>query len=483
MPGLTTLHTIPSEILDHTLIFCRPQDVSRFSQTCKKYLDLVYNGDQFLWRGLFLSIWDDPRRAWNPRKMVNSDPLKITQEYNWKDSLIYRFKTLQVIHSTEEDWSLTDALETLLLILSESLPYEDEVGPSLNNISYNIIWLEKIIPDSPFLTSHTLDTSQRQLRAQLRMYLGLSFQLDSHSSSSSSPSTASSPNPRRSARLNSRWTRTSIRSESRCFVYDLRNYVSKTLWGPYRINVEGQLVVNWEHIEHIANVIQFNMKEINAPWNLLCPIYSLELTRPFSAPRAENRIEIDPSEFVVDDWAGIEGTWARFISFMDYRELFAFNFVQFGSHPTRQPSFFDDHQIEEAARLIEMQVKIISDPLDTSVPFAPSIPSLGEEDPNYPPIRFKGTARGTGGVQTNNAEVRGSVYRYKNGLIRYFIVTYYDGVGQWRTAFSAEGVQLGGIQSAMGIAGIWTGADHDDGDPAGPFMMWKVSKPVLGSSS
>ena len=63
--------------------------------------------------------------------------------------------------------------------------------------------------------------------------------------------------------------------------------------------------------------------------------------------------------------------------------------------------------------------------------------------------------------------------------------------------YSAEGVQIGHVCSAAGVAGIWTGAHHDQGtycqrlplvydslgcahivvhadDPAGPFWMMKV---------
>jgi hypothetical protein len=56
---------------------------------------------------------------------------------------------------------------------------------------------------------------------------------------------------------------------------------------------------------------------------------------------------------------------------------------------------------------------------------------------------------------------------------------------------SSNGIQLGGVRSASGVIGTWTGASHDEGalprvliisaeahcpaeDPAGPFWMWKV---------
>lgn len=45
-----------------------------------------------------------------------------------------------------------------------------------------------------------------------------------------------------------------------------------------------------------------------------------------------------------------------------------------------------------------------------------------------------------------------------------------DGEGEWAT----EGVQLGGRGSAMGVIGMWTGAEHERSDPLGPFWAWKV---------
>jgi hypothetical protein len=38
-----------------------------------------------------------------------------------------------------------------------------------------------------------------------------------------------------------------------------------------------------------------------------------------------------------------------------------------------------------------------------------------------------------------------------------------DGQGQW----ASEGVQLGGRGSAMGVIGMWTGAEHEPSDPLG----------------
>jgi hypothetical protein len=38
-----------------------------------------------------------------------------------------------------------------------------------------------------------------------------------------------------------------------------------------------------------------------------------------------------------------------------------------------------------------------------------------------------------------------------------------EGTAEWST----EGVQIGDVKSAMGVLGLWTGAQHDPMDPIG----------------
>ncbi|KAI0247378.1 hypothetical protein BJV78DRAFT_1133446, partial [Lactifluus subvellereus] len=63
------------------------------------------------------------------------------------------------------------------------------------------------------------------------------------------------------------------------------------------------------------------------------------------------------------------------------------------------------------------------------------------------------------------ARVRGTVEMAASGDVRWTLVSFReDGVGEW----ASEGVQLGGRGSAMGVIGMWTGADHERRDPLGP---------------
>ncbi|KAI9448948.1 hypothetical protein F5148DRAFT_1249066 [Russula earlei] len=62
------------------------------------------------------------------------------------------------------------------------------------------------------------------------------------------------------------------------------------------------------------------------------------------------------------------------------------------------------------------------------------------------------------------ARVRGTVEMVSSGDIRWTLISFReDGQGQW----SSEGVQLGGLGSAMGVIGMWTGAEHELSDPLG----------------
>lgn len=139
-----------------------------------------------------------------------------------------------------------------------------------------------------------------------------------------------------------------LRKTSRCFVYDMRRYQPATLWGPYRVvyptattdevgpvadtdadgdaegdsdsdsNVEerGVLVVNWEHVEHILNVVGLKLREVahTCLGFYKKPLFKLEALRAYSAVDALESAGREPH-----DWAGVTGKWRRFVCFMDYR--------------------------------------------------------------------------------------------------------------------------------------------------------------------
>ena len=68
-------------------------------------------------------------------------------------------------------------------------------------------------------------------------------------------------------------------------------------------------------IEAIIKVIQANLKDLIGLWTDTRPPVTLDAIRAYSAPGSQNRKDYD--------WAGVEGTWRRYVCFMDYRYVSA----------------------------------------------------------------------------------------------------------------------------------------------------------------
>ncbi|KAK0465239.1 uncharacterized protein EV420DRAFT_1637389 [Desarmillaria tabescens] len=239
------------------------------------------------------------------------------------------------------------------------------------------------------------------------------------------------------------------RTESRCFAYDLRNYKMANNWGPYF--EDGS--VNWLHVQHLMTIIWANLADLPERWKNVRPPVGLEATRAFSAPAIASQ----------QDWAGVEGTWRRYVCFMDYRDLFSFNFSNVFRGPRNKAYFTENLRFREATRLLEVKLKVVArDKLKFSnMDNGPTV-----HNPLYPPLYFHGVSRGVDG---NKSDIEGMVEMGDDGVCEK--VSIYDGTTQW----SSEGVQIGSVASAVGVIGAWTTTIHDQGDPVGPFWLWKVS--------
>ncbi|KAF9817460.1 hypothetical protein IEO21_03417 [Rhodonia placenta] len=418
--------SLPPELVERILLFCHPCDVAKFTETCKAAYSLVYKAeDQYLWRELFLAWpFDDLRKA--PQPLLARKPVT---EHDWRTALQRRVEAGDLILRKDvfSGPQLLRALEALVSVVETALPLSDSPD---SDESANLQWLETLLHHIAFDAAALVPT-ERQLYARLMTYHALSYESDVRS-------------PILRKRLNER------RRQSRCFVYDLRKYREETLWGPYRRNEKGELVADWEHVQHVVNVVALKLCELpGMALRLYCkPRSGPAATQAFSAPFAHDR---EPH-----DWAGVAGTWRRFVCFMDYRHTCP----QYPMNAPRRPEFFDD-DYQEAIRPVELHLKVL-DP-------APAEPAsvTGVVNPAYPPLFFKGFSRGAHG---SDAVVEGEVRLLSDGSVRWSFVTKYDGLTQW----SAEAVQIGNVCSAAGIAGIWTGAFHEEGWSARPFWMWKV---------
>ncbi|KLO20022.1 hypothetical protein SCHPADRAFT_817284 [Schizopora paradoxa] len=425
---------IPPEITEHALVLSHPRDVARFAQTCRLARQLVYQArDQHLWRRLYLEQpFDDLRNSLE----VQASP-ELANSVDWMGELQRRVYATHLLSKPDiiaQD--LSEALKVLITAIRNTPPPLDKTGESKD-----ILWVAHLVQDHKVFGTDAEATSGQEMAmrealrdasqefCQMWSYLGWR---DCHDTE----------------------YEIETRNHARAFVYDLRNYSSGTLWGPFMEDKKLKYRVNWLHVASIIKVVHSNLQDLGALWSGTRPPRTLRSLQPYTAPNCPNR---NPR-----DWAGVEGTWRRYVCFMDYR------FFSVGNNGPYDPEFFEAEDFQEATRLIELKIHIERLLYPNSSNTAASS-STSNSKQALPIIFFKGTSRGGNG---NEADVRGSVRMTPDGYIRWRFVSasIYDGHSQW----SSEGVQIGAVGSAAGVVGTWTGAHHEEGDPAGPFWLWKV---------
>lgn len=157
--------------------------------------------------------------------------------------------------------------------------------------------------------------------------------------------------PSSGTRSSARPPLTSTHTFARSKVYDLREYNEGTLWGPF--HQDGQQRVDWEKVEAIMIVLGFNLRKFSDrsggrfPRVWEHPFVGATPESFRSPPRIEKSTseaekdhesdEIEPElrrvrELALDldsrDPYGISGSWMRVVCFLDYNDLYAFNFTE-----------------------------------------------------------------------------------------------------------------------------------------------------------
>jgi hypothetical protein len=286
------IYSIPLEVTEHVLTFCSPRDVASFAQTCHMTHSLIYRSqDQHLWRHLFLTVpFDDLRLASIPT-------FDTVSGIDWKVELQDRIRAESILNFQDflpqnPEFTTEDAMNVVLRAIHLA-------PPAGQTSSHNIEWAQRILSNCALFTDPISDipgASESQARAQLLSYKGL-FDIE--------------PLEQPVAVANR------IRTESRCYVYDLSRYRLDTNYSVFQsIGITNGLhiyEVNWVHVLHCINVIVMNIWDLVLGPNL--PPRGLAATRAHSAPG-----EVDRAP---DDWAGIEGVWRRYVCFMDYRDLYS----------------------------------------------------------------------------------------------------------------------------------------------------------------
>ncbi|KAF8836870.1 hypothetical protein BDN67DRAFT_957436 [Paxillus ammoniavirescens] len=177
------------------------------------------------------------------------------------------------------------------------------------------------------------------------------------------------------------------------------------------------------------------------------------------------------------DWAGVTGLWRRCVSWMDYQDLLYFNLDR---------SKFLTLDSLEAHRIIPMELRITGYTRAGLVPIPEAKDTHNDTTKRNRPhthmrtryfrpppiIHFTGSSIGSDRRLDDGRTVKGSVGLIGGGEVRWQMDTSVPGSSapEW----SSEAVQIGGVGSALGLLGIWTGARHQRADPLGPFWAWKV---------
>lgn len=335
-----SLASVPQELAEHILKFCHPRDIARVSETCKALRDIIYNDDEYLWRTAFLMYpFDDLRlsldaKAGRPVPTASDTKDKARSKSGWRSELQRRVFAEGVLRRPSSDGldgrKLLKAIEILNDALSSAAPATSsfimaDSRTADTDISFNLAWVEDILLHSKVFGGATASMTEmivsdpgtvgeiERLSARLRCYLSLAHEIGATGEAED--------------RLQL------LRSDARCFVYNLANYRNETRWGPYKLSWPSQrisssangndgreeectpeLVVNWEHVEHVRNVVFMNLRELPSHWKgSVIPNFDIQATRPWSAPGYLLATR-NPK-----DWAGIEGVWRRVVCFMDYR--------------------------------------------------------------------------------------------------------------------------------------------------------------------
>ena len=133
MDGAPQILTLPPELLERVIILLSqdntlgPHSISALSKTSKHFYNVIYHPvakrtDNYLWRGIFLQSFDDPRSALNRCSQAFDEE---EDKFDWEEEYKARIFTSRVLMSSSDaDSSLTyKLLRTIERILDTSLPF------------------------------------------------------------------------------------------------------------------------------------------------------------------------------------------------------------------------------------------------------------------------------------------------------------------------------------------------------------------------
>ncbi|KAF2217053.1 hypothetical protein CERZMDRAFT_55665 [Cercospora zeae-maydis SCOH1-5] len=455
--------------LSHELLHCifteiEPADLASLSSSCRAIRSYI-SGNRLLHRGLYVRRYDEP--TW-----VKNEP-------DWEDWVHRRVKLEKLLDTEDRDVKRQNLgyIAEEISSLVETADKDQEESKNVRLLSDSFMSADNIDPllcgSSLFAPGRAGDSDQtqaetpelRQASAKLHcLYAGLTL--------SSSLCTRSQVSAR------------STHQFARARVYDLRDYTDNTLWGPFRN--DGSQRVDWEKVEAVMIVLGFNLRRFTDRSDGRFPLiwkHPFVGATPGSYKPPPRIAPTDKKDFDEDagvirelalnkdamDPYGVTGLWMRVVCFLDYNDLYAFNFSErIPDDQLREPI-----DTEEAIRLIRVKLQVTRiDPPGSTRPHE-GLDWSNFEGERLPVVHFRGTSRSLHASWDPNANsrIRGTVRQTPEGEIRWTTFSIFHGEERWRS----EGIQVGGLKSARGVLGNWFDKDYDMHGPAGPTAFWKES--------
>ncbi|OCK85508.1 hypothetical protein K432DRAFT_343109 [Lepidopterella palustris CBS 459.81] len=453
-PSSSLLKLAP-ELLENIFSFLNPHDVVNFGRTCHRANAFIRPTNQILWRNAFLHDFDDPQYAWAALLPTARAANKHKEsQWDWYRELRRRLLMLRAIRDGAHDAlhpPNEDFIETLMDIFETAVSAEDpDRKQARQGTSLNLKFLDDLFRTIP-RAEHLIHDFHRDIES-------LSFPLEGIPGLNRPLTRSMVPFQRVSetaSRFHVYYGRTErekssprAKASARAFVYDFSVTGSDADHGPFKKDKSG--LINWPVLEACSSLMIRNF-EIARGGHIETPT-GFKNSIPHLLP---------VSPLCPEDWAGVSGAWLGTYAFLDYRDLFHYNFAHHVGHGAGLETY------EEACGdLMQLELKLCEDDelkndprFDTDLPVCDDLPML----------YFRGMSSGHRSGRPRIG-VRGAVSLVPGGQqVRWRFLISYAGADQWQL----EGVQPGGVRSG-GIFGLWTHCDHDENGPVGPFCYYPL---------
>ncbi|KAI9746333.1 MAG: hypothetical protein M1818_000045 [Claussenomyces sp. TS43310] len=425
--SMASLLTLPHEILHNILKWVGPIDLARLSCSCHALHSFI-SSNRSLFKEIVLQKLDGPSGTAN-----NEEPI-------WEEELHNLVKFQNVMNSE----LIETKIRCMTFVANIITDYLRTASPQQSSKTVGLLTslcrsetnrdiffcssaiFERARKSQP--TESTLTQEQRRLSAKLHCLYGVPIQ-------------------------NFGVTRSTRTYPYACSkVYDLRNYTTNTMWGPFLDDGSGK--VDWEMIEAIMIILGHNLRIFSdRTGGLFKPIWAQPFINavPSSYTSLSEPIQggsTDPTSLAFQDPYNVSGTWMR---------LFHYNFVD-----NNPPALLPRPPLDtgEAIRLILMELTVTK------------IEPPGEDDGQALPIvHFEGTSRSMHlSFDPNaNSNIRGELLKSK--------VIFLPGVvtNALRNAGTVKLTKEGEIRWTT--FSIYHG-DFDVHGPAGPTAFWKINDEI-----